>query len=348
MRWPGRIFCCLLAAGLPLALRWSSPLPQMLVQPVLLLLCAILSARRERWCGLICTALFVAAGCAAVYRATGKEAILFTLSMLVMTGAVSAAGLILCRGWDVRRATGWWMVCCALWLALAAAHMRFQFGVTNAEELLMMLLPRDWLFNQLVSMARAGMIPLELSETDMLRFALFGAVTKTDENFNQLLHAAGWRLRDALYAVLPWVTVIWCGVTGVTHALLHEGYTWRRAGYRDLPPFRAWHLPRGWGMAVGLLFWGLLMAQLFGGTVGLVGTMMAASAFVVYTVQGMALLWFGHGEDAKLTASVALLHFALPLLLCPVLFTLGGMVDQRLDLRALRPRKDDGDDRSDE
>ncbi len=90
------------------------------------------------------------------------------------------------------------------------------------------------------------------------------------------------------------------------------------------------------------------MAQLFGGTAGMVGTMMAAAAFVVYTVQGMALMWFGHGEGAKLTVGVALLHFALPLLLCPVLFTLAGTVDQRLDLRALRPRKDDGDDRFDE
>lgn len=348
MRWPGRIFCCLLAAGLPLALRWSSPLPQLLVQPVLLLLCAILSARRERWCGLICTALFVAAGSAAVGRATGEKAILFTLGMLVMTGTMGAVGLILCRGWNVRRATGWWMACCALWLALAAAALRFLFGVTNAEELLLMLFPRDWLFSQLVSLARSGAIPLALSEADMLRFALFGAVANTEENFAQLLHAAGWRVRDALYVLLPWAVVIWCGVTGVTHALLHEGCTWRRAGYRDLPPFRAWHLPRGWGMAVGLLFLGLPMAQLFGGTAGMVGTMMAASAFVVYTVQGMALLWFGAGEHAKLTAGTAVLQFALPLLLCAVFFTLTGLVDQYLDPRKLRPVDDDADDGFDE
>lgn len=104
-----------------------------------------------------------------------------------------------------------------------------------------------------------------------------------------------------------------------------------------MPPLAKWHLPRGWGLKVGVLASGYLLMALSRDTaISLAGTLMYAAFSSVYAVQGIAFVNFlQHKRDSKfawrVTAPILLF------LLVPQALVILGVIDQFSGARGLRP-----------
>ena len=112
------------------------------------------------------------------------------------------------------------------------------------------------------------------------------------------------------------------------------------AGFPDLgmPPFRAWHLPRGIGWQVGLaLVLGYMLQVSAVPALAVAGAMLYAAAGAVFSVQGAALINFiQHTRGTK-----RFWRILVPLLLLSTsLLLIAGVFDQITNVRGLRkPRE---------
>ena len=105
------------------------------------------------------------------------------------------------------------------------------------------------------------------------------------------------------------------------------------------PQLRLWHLPRGWGLKVGILAAGYLLQAAAGGALQTLGRICFEVFSAVYTIQGVALinhLQVGRGHRKGW-------RIAVPLLVCmivPNAMYIVGVFDQILDPRHLRVREE--------
>ncbi len=106
------------------------------------------------------------------------------------------------------------------------------------------------------------------------------------------------------------------------------------------PQLCTWHLPRGWGLRVGVLAAGYLMQTLFTGTLQLLGRIFFEVFAAVYSVQGAALI--NHLQVSRRHRKGW--RIAVPLLVCaiaPNALYIIGLFDQWMDPRHLRPREEE-------
>ena len=120
------------------------------------------------------------------------------------------------------------------------------------------------------------------------------------------------------------------------------------AGLSEWPPFSRWRLSWGytWGVIGGL--GALLLAEVsgdrYGPGIATVGLNLSMVSFVVFLVQGLAVVWYwlsktNMGRGLRL----ALVVFALLTVLLPPIITLIGIFDSWLDWRRLEKRGQAGD-----
>lgn len=150
------------------------------------------------------------------------------------------------------------------------------------------------------------------------------------------------------WAQLSPVTIsLYCGVFAPTLALYFGARTQQRRVFRNqskgeaidlsMPPLSQWFLPRGWGLRVGLLAPGYLLALFASSDAVYIAGQILWNAFTtVYAIQGLAVL--DHLLKARSARPLTrkILMLALFVLLRGVLVVLGVM-DQVLNLRKLRP-----------
>lgn len=104
----------------------------------------------------------------------------------------------------------------------------------------------------------------------------------------------------------------------------------------DMPHFRQWYIPRGWGLAIALLAVGYLFERLFTTTPGmLVCSIVFTTVFTTaYTIQGAAALNFiQHARHTGVWRRVMPVLLAIML---PYALILLGLFDQYKDFRGLR------------
>lgn len=213
----------------------------------------------------------------------------------------------------------------------------------------------------LVTLYQSGLIGAagELSG-DMLIEAI-GGFTLTDAARADFLLSLSTAVRTLLSAFVPGALVsqsVYTGVGAVALGVRLGRVAWQRKAFKrsdgetekfpdlGMPPLAKWHLPRGWGLRVGVLAVGYPLMALGGGTLALAGALMYAAFSAVYAVQGVAFVNFvQHKRDSKRGWRIAapLLLFLLARQALVIL----GVVDQISGARGLRPpiqrnqRKDD-------
>ena len=105
-----------------------------------------------------------------------------------------------------------------------------------------------------------------------------------------------------------------------------------------MPPLRTWHIPRPWGLRIGLLASGyLLIRSGSNGMLVMLGTMMWQTFCFCYIVQGLATL--NHSQHRRGTAKgwrVAVIVLAFVFRFMQVALAVVGVVDQISDSRGLR------------
>ena len=123
-----------------------------------------------------------------------------------------------------------------------------------------------------------------------------------------------------------------------------------------MPPLRDWHIPRPWGLRIGILGAGYFLSLSANGALNLLGKMFFSLFSAVYSIQGIATLNFiQHKKGTRRGWRVAL-PIILSMLMPNALMFLG-LIDQVMNIRMLRPMpempegfdqdEDDEDDNND-
>ena len=106
------------------------------------------------------------------------------------------------------------------------------------------------------------------------------------------------------------------------------------------PRLKTWHLPRGWGLKVGILAAGYLLQTASTGALQVLGRICFEVFSAVFTIQGVALI--NHLQVGRRHRKGW--RIAVPLLLCMILpnaMYIVGVFDQILDPRHLRAREEE-------
>lgn len=214
----------------------------------------------------------------------------------------------------------------------------------------------------LITLYQSGLIGAASELSGDMLIETIGGYTLTEAARQDFLLSLSNIVGNLLSALVPSAIVshsVYIGVAAVALTVRSGRVQWQREAFRSdqqdhasfpdlsMPPLAKWHLPRGWGMRVGVLAVGYLIMS-FGRSQALLlaGTLMYAAFSSVYAIQGIAFVNFiQHKRDTKISWRIfapilmfLFVHQALVIL---------GVVDQISGARALRPplnknqRKDD-------
>lgn len=107
----------------------------------------------------------------------------------------------------------------------------------------------------------------------------------------------------------------------------------------DMPPLSRWHIPRPWGLRIGILGLGYLLIRMAtNDTVLLIGALMWQVFAVCYSLQGLASIH--HTQKQRGTSKfwrVALIVASMTLSFMQTVLIIFGIIDQITDARGLRP-----------
>lgn len=107
----------------------------------------------------------------------------------------------------------------------------------------------------------------------------------------------------------------------------------------DMPPLREWHIPRPWGLRMGLMAVGFLLTRVSeGGSLYMLGAMMSQAFMLCFGVQGLAAMNFSQhrrGTGKGWRGFVVALTLLLRIMQIAMVFV--GIVDQISNTRGLRP-----------
>ena len=106
-----------------------------------------------------------------------------------------------------------------------------------------------------------------------------------------------------------------------------------------MPELRYWHIPRPWGLRIGILAVGYLIMRLpVGDTLYLLGALMWQAFCVCFAVQGLAAINFNqHQRGTRKGWRVAAIIAAMTVSLFQSVLMIIGVVDQINNARGLRP-----------
>lgn len=203
----------------------------------------------------------------------------------------------------------------------------------------------------LIQMYQSGFVDLPASLADQLKIMPSGLYLLTPAARQDLLLSISSMIENLLLSLVVLVMTQQSIISGVACLLLplrfgrlhHEKLAFLApegkeiAPFPDLqmPPLSLWHLPRGMGWKVGLVWVAGSFLQGMGGseTASMAGAILYYSASAVFTWQGAALMNFtqkAKGTKRPFRVIIPLLFFLLGIL--PYL----GIFDQIINLRGLR------------
>ncbi len=344
LRWLVRVVCCGLMGLLPLLCGAGGlTLPMVALSALLLTACAALAAFRERACATVAAALF-GVSCLLLWARglLGTPAVTLPPIICAVAGGLILPNLPPARS-TVHRGALWAALCAAWSVCALLCFIRLPEGLST---LLTPWSRTERGAQQLCALYVRGLLRADIPSAEEAGILLFGPVCMTEDTVYRLTCDLTRQLEALLRAYLPGLLVTWTGVTGVGYALLREVENERLGLWRDLPRWPSWHLPRGWGLAVGALFLGWLL-YLGEGSVAMLGALCVSAASFAFGVQGASSLWWRMGQADLPNGTRALAVGALALFLPPVLTVLG-VFDQLSDPRGLRTRDDEDDEDEDD
>ena len=299
---------------------------------------------------------------------------LICLVMMLISLAVSGGMLVCAFGagyllpmmaawlWCLTEKKRFWTSCgavmAALVVSLAAIYMILQ-GMTKgmlydaaggaAAAAVNVLPARDSLLYMLAS---NGLLGLPSSMQDTALVAVPGGYILSAEAVSELLLQIRSMVSSLLQGLIPSMLISGSAQNAVAGIALSI-YFGRRAAQRraykyneeeqetpdlSMPPLRTWHIPRPWGLRIGLLASGyLLIRSGSNGMLVMLGTMMWQTFCFCYIVQGLATL--NHSQHRRGTAKgwrVAVIVLAFVFRFMQVALAVVGVVDQISDSRGLR------------
>lgn len=107
----------------------------------------------------------------------------------------------------------------------------------------------------------------------------------------------------------------------------------------DMPPLSRWHIPRPWGLRIGILGLGYLLIQFaMNDTVLLIGALMWQVFAVCYSLQGLASIHYTQKQRGTSKFwRVALIVASMTLTFMQTVLIIFGILDQITNARGLRP-----------
>ena len=184
-----------------------------------------------------------------------------------------------------------------------------------------------------------GLCRLKGTEALVPAIRAMGYVMIEENTRLQLLYSLRVSLEEMLPGALCDGVVFHAGLTALACTVLPD-WMRRKAGEKgELPPMEKWYMPRGMGIAVASLCLGWLVARMSAGVMNYMGLLCVAVFRAAYTLQGICLfLWL---EKKMGIRSVIRNLWAVALsVLAPIVPIVMGMVDQRRDMRHLRPEEE--------
>jgi len=195
-------------------------------------------------------------------------------------------------------------------------------------------------------------LPESMRETAVL-YTAEGAFYFSAEAASELIKQTRSLVSDYLRAILPSLLTSGCmlnAVMGLGFGVHFGQRSRRRRAVRlnepeqdipdlDMPPLSRWHLPRPWGLRIGILGIGYLLIRISAvETVALVGTLIWQVFAVCYSLQGLAAIHYT--QKMRGTSKfwrVALIIAAMTLSFMHTVLIIFGIFDQITDSRGLRP-----------
>lgn len=337
-RWGLRVSCVLLFVALP----WIGTAPWVLGILALPLVCTCWRAADERAEATIILLLFLASGLGSVNYAQMKTTALPLMQRLFLWQDCITAGMM-ALVWSfstmetMKRAA---VLAVMLGLACTVALLFPYCGI--ADDLMAWMTTYEQTPKLLINLYAYGVLPLEAELKDIVVMRL-GYLTP--DVLQQLLLALRGLLGRLLPSLVPQAMVWYAGITAMVCAAARDSIRAKRVGWREMPRFEKWHLPRGWGLPAALLWLGGLAPYVTGGIGGVCfGAMCTAAFSLIFAVQGLCLVWWWTRDRAMSVGASVAIMVALGALASFAL-TLLGLIDQSADPRHLRePLLDDGDD----
>lgn len=107
----------------------------------------------------------------------------------------------------------------------------------------------------------------------------------------------------------------------------------------DMPPLSRWHIPRPWGIRIGILGLGYLLVRIaMNETMLLIGALMWQVFAVCYSLQGLAAIHYTQKQRGTSKFwRVALIVASMTLSFMQTVLIIFGILDQITDARGLRP-----------
>lgn len=329
-KWLLRAVCVAAYAALP-------PLGRLQASVLLLLLPlvnSVMRALRERYAATAIT-VFMAFGAWRVFPPDVAPG-------LLVWCAGCGAMLWLDMGDAWRQGLAWLGICAvSMMLTLALLSMRYDGPLAEglARTGVEWLNARDDAPMLLIRAYQNGLAHLtaKLARVPAMQFG--DTVVMTAETRNELAASLRTTLSLALTGASAQLIGGWLTLTPILCAGVPDMIRRKTGGLCDLPELRAWHLPRGVGLAAGLLGVGVLVRVACGATaIGLMGSLCGGAFAVIYGVQGAASM-LAQGDEGY--SMWRLVWMGALLILCPEVYVLIGAFDQIADPRGLRRAPDE-------
>lgn len=209
---------------------------------------------------------------------------------------------------------------------------------------------RDTLLSML---CQAGLLRVPASMQETALVAVEGGYVLSAEVAEELTRQARTLVISFIQQLLPALLVSGSALNalmGVSLGLFYGRRAVRRRAYKrnepeqdipdlSMPPLSQWHIPRPWGMRIGIFAVGYLLMNLAGNeTVYLLGALMWQVFYTCFAVQGLAA--FHYSQKKRGTGRfwrVAIIAAAFMLPLVQTVLMVIGVLDQLTNTRGLRP-----------
>lgn len=284
-------------------------------------------------------------------------------TLLLGFGALYLLPMTIVHVYCLLKKQPFWHTCGALMLALSGAltaiyaiaqaatgGMIYAVAGDCAAQAIENMSMRDSL---LYTLHQMGMLSLPLEMRDTAIVAMGEGYGFSDEAVQELLLQCRTVTMNLLSSLLP-ALLVSGSITNVLTGMGLGIYFGRRAAQRrafkrgeeeqdipdlGMPELRYWHIPRPWGLRIGLLALGYLIMNLQSGdTLYLLGALMWQMFYVCFAVQGLAALNFSqHRRGTAKGWRVAVICAAMAVSLFQSILMVMGVFDQINNARGLRP-----------
>ena len=200
---------------------------------------------------------------------------------------------------------------------------------------------------------QAGILGIPESMVDTALVQIDGHYAFSDEATLEMLNQLRSQVSGILQSILPSLLVsgsILSSVMGLGFGQYYGQRSKRRRAVRlnepeqdiptlDMPPLSKWHIPRPWGLRIGLLGLGYFLISLnTSSAVQLLGALMWQVFATVFSLQGLAAIH--HTQKMRGTGKfwrTALFVSALTISFMQTVLIIMGVLDQITNARGLRP-----------